>query len=266
VEKEPGHNETDGSGGEEAIAKSHEAAVAAGTAVDTEPETVGRATGVVGEDAAAGAGDVSAAEGETETKRGLPPEELERLIGLRVSDPGRPDLYWYVVHTFTGHEEKVKTSILKSVQDSDLQDYLEEVLVPTEEVTKTTKKGKKTSRRVFFPGYIMVRMVINEKTWSLVRGTPGVTGFVKTGAYPVPLSPEEVRVTLDQIEGRKPRIEYVVDFEPGESVRIAGGPFAGFTAVVEDIYPERQKIKVLVTVFGRATSVELELSEVDKAR
>ncbi|UCE28398.1 MAG: transcription termination/antitermination factor NusG [Candidatus Coatesbacteria bacterium] len=183
-----------------------------------------------------------------------------------MADPGRPDLHWYVVHTLTGHEEKVKTSILKSIQDSDLQDCFEEVLVPTEEVTKTTKKGKKTSRKVFFPGYIMVRMVINEKTWSLVRGTPGVTGFVKTGTFPVPLSPEEVRITLDQIEGRKPRVEYVVDFEPGESVKITSGPFAGFTAVVEDVYPERQKIKVLVTVFGRATSAELELSEVDKTR
>jgi transcriptional antiterminator NusG len=202
---------------------------------------------------------------ESEHEEELPPEEIERLIELRVADPERPDMLWYVVHTLTGHEEKVKTSLLKSAQDSDLEDYFDEVLVPTEEVTKTTKKGKKTSRKVFFPGYILIRMVINEKTWALVRGTPGVTGFVKTGTHPVQLTPDEIRVTLDQIEGRKPRVEYVVDFEPGESVKITSGPFANFTAVVEDVYPERQKIKVLVTVFGRATSTELELSVVEKA-
>jgi transcriptional antiterminator NusG len=236
--------------------------VNAGT--DTEPDTESGGVETVreDEDAADDAGGVDPENEEDE----LPPEEVERLIELRIADPERPDLLWYVVHTLTGHEEKVKTSLLKSVQDSDLQDYFDEVLVPTEEVTKTTKKGKKTSRKVFFPGYILIRMVISEKTWGLVRGTPGVTGFVKTGTYPVPLNPEEVRVTLDQIEGRKPRVEYVVDFEPGESVKITSGPFAGFTAAVEDVYPERQKIKVLVTVFGRATSTELELAEVERAR
>lgn len=229
-----------------------------------EPEKEGGVVETVNKDVntADGAGGIDPENEEQE----LPPEEVERLIELRVTDPERPDLLWYVIHTLTGHEEKVKTSLLKSVQDSDLQDYFDEVLVPTEEVTKTTKKGKKTSRKVFFPGYILIRMVISEKTWGLVRGTPGVTGFVKTGTYPVPLNPEEVRVTLDQIEGRKPRVEYVVDFEPGESVKITSGPFAGFTAAVEDVYPERQKIKVLVTVFGRATSTELELAEVERAR
>lgn len=263
VKKESVHKEVDER--EEALVKPNGGPVVA-AAVDTEPETDDEATGPVDEDVAAGAGETAGSDGETEKEGKLSPEELERLLELRVADPSRPDLHWYVVHTLTGHEEKVKTSILKSVQDSDLQDCFEEVLVPTEEVTKTTKKGKKTSRKVFFPGYIMVRTIINEKTWSLVRGTPGVTGFVKTGKYPIPLSPEEIRVTLDQIEGRKPRIEYVVDFEPGELVKITSGPFAGFMVVVEDIYPERQKIKVLVTVFGRATSTELELSEVDKAR
>jgi transcriptional antiterminator NusG len=234
--------------------------------VNAKPNTEDEGTEAIGEDVGDAADETTGADDGGETEGELPPEELERLIELRVADPERPDLCWYVVHTLTGHEEKVRTSLLKSVQDSDLQNYFDEVLVPTEEVTKTTKKGKKTSRKVFFPGYILIRMVINEKTWGLVRGTPGVTGFVKTGTYPVPLIPDEIRVTLDQIEGRKPRVEYVVDFEPGESVKITSGPFAGFMAVVEDVYPERQKIKVLVTVFGRATSVELELGEVERAR
>jgi transcriptional antiterminator NusG len=263
MEKEVSNKHNDGIEGDEGRLRTGDVgAVNAGTdgERDTESGVIETANGNV--DTADAGGEFDPENGEEE----LPPEEVERLIELRVADPERPDLLWYVVHTLTGHEEKVKTSLLKSIQDSDLQGYFDEVLVPTEEVTKTTKKGKKTSRKVFFPGYILIRMVISEKTWGLVRGTPGVTGFVKTGTYPVPLNSEEVRVTLDQIEGRKPRVEYVVDFEPGESVKITSGPFAGFTAAVEDVYPERQKIKVLVTVFGRATSTELELAEVERAR
>jgi len=173
---------------------------------------------------------------------------------------------WFVVHTLTGHEQKVKAAIERVVEERGLGNEILAVLVPAEEVATQTKRGKSVRKRVFFPGYILVQMKFTEESWALVRRTTGVTGFVSAGATPVPLPDDEVQVILDQLEGRRPRLEVAIDFEEGDVVRIVAGPFANFTGVVEEIYADRGKCKVMITVFGRATAVELDVAEVDKAR
>lgn len=182
---------------------------------------------------------------------------------VRVEDP---DVRWFVIHTLTGHEQKVKAAIERGVEERGLQPYIYGVLVPAEEVAKQGKGVKGTRKRIFFPGYVLVQMKITEQSWGLVRRTTGVTGFVGSGATPSPLLDDEVRIVLDQIEGRKPHVEVQIDFEAGDVVNITSGPFANFSGVVEEVYPDRGKCKVMVTVFGRATAVELDVSEVTRAR
>jgi transcriptional antiterminator NusG len=182
---------------------------------------------------------------------------------VRMEDP---EVRWYVIHTLTGHEQKVKAAIDRGVEERDLGARIFAVLVPAEEVTTQTKHGKSSRRKVFFPGYVLVQMKVDDDSWGFVRRTAGVTGFVGSGATPTPLSDEEVQIILDQIEGRKPQLEVEVDFEEGDVVNITSGPFANFSGVVEEIYPDRRKCKVMVTVFGRATAVELDIAEVEKAR
>jgi transcriptional antiterminator NusG len=192
------------------------------------------------------------------------PEEAEPpKYRVRTEDP---EVRWYVVHTLTGHEQKVKAAIDRGVAERNLGDYVFCVLVPAEEVTTQTKAGKNVRRKVFFPGYVLVQMKVSEDSWGFIRRTGGVTGFVGSGSAPTPLSDEEVQIVIDQIEGRKPQLEVEVDFEEGDVVNITSGPFANFSGVVEEVYPDRGKCKVMVTVFGRATAVELDISEVDKGR
>jgi transcriptional antiterminator NusG len=193
----------------------------------------------------------------------VPSEEPETpKYRVRLDDP---DVRWYVVHTLTGHEQKVKSAVDRGVAERNLGDYIFSVLVPAEEVTTQTKQGKGVRRKVFFPGYVLVQMKVSEDSWGFVRRTAGVTGFVGSGSAPTPLSDDEVRIVLDQIEGRKPQLEVEIDFEAGDVVNIVSGPFANFSGVVEEVYPDRGKCKVMVTIFGRATAVELDISEVDKA-
>ncbi len=210
------------------------------------------------------------AEKETSTTvtdaEGAEPEAAEReapRYRVRVDDP---DVRWYVLHTLTGHEQKVKAGIDRGIAERNLGGLIYDVLVPAEEVTTQTKQGKSVRRKVFFPGYVLVQMKVSEESWGFVRRTAGVTGFVGSGAAPTPLADEEVQVVIDQIEGRKPQLEVEVDFEEGDVVNITSGPFANFSGVVEEIYPDRGKCKVMVTVFGRATAVELDISEVEKSR
>jgi transcriptional antiterminator NusG len=205
------------------------------------------------------AGAESAAAAET----GVKTEEVPSRYAVRVEDA---DVRWYVIHTLTGHEQKVKGAIEKTVIERGMEDYITNVLVPAEEVSRQTKSGKGTRRKVFFPGYVLVQMKVTEQSWALVRRTTGVTGFVGAGAKPVPLADDEVQVIIDQIEGRKPQLEVEIDFEEGDVINITSGPFANFTGVVQEVYPDRGKCKVMVTVFGRATAVELDIAEVDKSR
>ena len=171
---------------------------------------------------------------------------------------------WYIVHTYSGFEAKVKESLAQRAEAMGMSEVIEEVLIPTEEVVEV-RDGKKTrSKRKFFPGYVLVKMAMSDEAWHVVRNTPKVTGFVGTGNKPVPLSEAEVERIVKQIsvaaEKPKPRLE----FAPGDTVRIADGPFSNFTGEVEEVNEDRSTLKVMVTIFGRATPVELEFLQVEK--
>ena len=171
---------------------------------------------------------------------------------------------WFIVHTYSGFEAKVKDSLTQRAEAMGMAEVIEEILIPTEEVVEV-RDGKKTrSTRKFFPGYVLVKMVMSDEAWHVVRNTPKVTGFVGTGSKPVPLREDEVNRIIDQIsvaaEKPKPKFEYRI----GETVRIVDGPFNNFTGQVEEINEDRSTLKVMVTIFGRATPVELEFLQVER--
>ncbi|HAA37542.1 MAG TPA: transcription termination/antitermination protein NusG [Firmicutes bacterium] len=169
---------------------------------------------------------------------------------------------WYVVHTYAGYENKVKTNLEKRVESMEMQDKIFRVLVPMEKEYEVKNGKKKATLKKVFPGYVLVEMIITDDSWYVVRNTPGVTGFVGPGSKPIPLSPSEVAQILKQMgmDEPKPKIE----FEVGESVRVIEGPFADFIGSVEEVLPDRRKIKVLVSMFGRETPVELDYFQVEK--
>jgi transcriptional antiterminator NusG len=169
---------------------------------------------------------------------------------------------WYVVHSYSGYENKVKSNLEQRIATMGMQDKIFRVVVPTEEEVEIRDGQKKTTRRRVFPGYILVHMVLDEESWYVVRNTPGVTGFVGTGIRPVPLKEEEVDKILRRMEEEQPRIR--VYFRVGETVRIVEGPFADFMGQVDEIYPERGKVRVLVSFFGRETPVEMDFLDVEK--
>jgi transcriptional antiterminator NusG len=177
---------------------------------------------------------------------------------------------WYAVHTYVGHEEKVKASLERRIQALKMKDKIFQILVPTEEVVEHQEGGKKeVVRRKLFPGYIFVQADLGEEgelneAWEAIRSTPGVTGFVGTATRPIPLAPHEVEHIL-QISGlarQKSPPKPKVAFKEGDSVRVISGPFAEFSGVVSEINFERNRVKVLVSIFGRDTPVELEFSQV----
>ncbi len=171
---------------------------------------------------------------------------------------------WYIVHTYSGFENKVKESLLERVKAYGLQDEIGDVLIPTEDIVeKRGGREVKTARR-FFPGYILVEMNMTDHAWHVVKNTPKVTGFVGAGAKPTPLSKEEVEQILDQVKSaaEKPKPKYI--FERGEDIRINEGPFAGFNGKVDEVNLEKNTLKVMVTIFGRATPVELDFLQVEK--
>ena len=174
---------------------------------------------------------------------------------------------WYVVHTYSGFENKVKKSLEERVKQETLEDYFGEVLIPMEVVQEMVKGEKKTSKRKFFPGYILVNMEMTDSTWHLVKGTAKVTGFVGSAKNPrdVPsiTDAEVARLTAQISEGSlkpKPRVQ----FEEGDQVRVIDGPFSNFNGTVEEVKPDKGKVRVLVSIFGRATPVELDFMQVEK--
>ncbi len=172
--------------------------------------------------------------------------------------------HWYVVHTYSGFEQKAKLSLEERVRKSKLVDRFGEILVPSETVVEMKNGVKKTSSRRFFPGYILVKMELNEQTWHLVKDTPKITGFVGSGMNP-PIVPEgEVRRITQQIEEGTLRPKPKILFEKGETVRVTSGPFSTFTGLVDDVNAEKGKLRVMVSIFGRATPIELEFTQVEK--
>lgn len=170
---------------------------------------------------------------------------------------------WYGVHTYSGFENKVRLSLVERIKNFNLEEFFGEVLIPSETVVELKKGEKRTSSRKFFPGYILVNMELNDETWHVVKETSKVTGFVG-GNNPVAIPDEEVqKITRRMEEGaEKPRPKVL--FEVGETVRVTDGPFLNFSGVVEDVKPDKGKLRVMVSIFGRATPVELEFMQVEK--
>lgn len=177
---------------------------------------------------------------------------------------------WFVLQTLSGQENKAKENMERRIQLEEMQDYIDEILIPTEKVSEVKQGKKTTTTRKFFPGYVLVRMSLYDadrklvdKSWYFAQNTPGIIGFVG-GEKPVPLRPEEVDTILNQIEEKKEKIKPKVVFEPGETVKITDGPFLNFNGVIEEIDPERGKLKVSVSIFGRSAPVELEYWQVER--
>jgi len=170
---------------------------------------------------------------------------------------------WYGVHTYSSFENKVRLNLLERIKNEEMESFFEEILIPSETVVELKKGEKKTSSRKFFPGYILVKMELTDETWHVVKETAKVTGFVG-GNTPFPIPDEEVnKITRRMEEGaEKPRPK--VQFEVGETVRVVDGPFLNFSGTVEDVKPDKGKLRVTVTIFGRATPVELEFMQVEK--
>lgn len=171
---------------------------------------------------------------------------------------------WYVVHTYSGYENKVKTALEDRIKSFGREEYFSEILIPSEKVVELVKGERRTSTRKFFPGYIFVKMELNDETWHIVKNTPKVTGFIGSRTEPTPISDSEVEEIIQQInEGvLKPKPKFV--FEKGDSVRVIDGPFLNFNGVVDEVRPEKGKVRVLVSIFGRPTPVELDFVQVAK--
>jgi transcription termination/antitermination protein NusG len=172
---------------------------------------------------------------------------------------------WYVVHTYSGYENKVKANLEKRVESMGMADKIFRVIVPEEEETDIKNGKKKVVKRKVFPGYVLVELIMTDDSWYVVRNTPGVTGFVGSsgsGSKPTPLLPEEVVVILKRMGVDEKRVD--INFELGETVRVKEGPFANFTGSIEEIEKDKSKLKVLVNMFGRDTPVELDFSQIDK--
>lgn len=179
--------------------------------------------------------------------------------------PGVGEKKWYIVHTYSGHENKAKLTLLERVRNANLTDYFGEVLVPTESVMEVVKGQRRTTTRKFFPGYMFVQMVLDDRTFHLVKNTPKITGFLG-GTKPTPVPEREITgVQTNMSEGGRPKPKARVVFEVGDSVRVIDGPFANFSATVEEVKSDKQKLKVSLSMFGRATSVELDFGQVEKA-
>ena len=183
----------------------------------------------------------------------------------------KSEFQWFVIHTLSGQEQKVKDNIEKRVKIEEMGEFVKEVLIPTEKVAEVKKGKRTTSTRKFYPGYILVHMrLLDEKNqlvdrpWYFIRDTPGIIGFIG-GDRPVPLKADEVNNILAQIEERQEKVTPKVAFETGETVKVTDGPFQNFTGVIEEIDPARGKLKISVSIFGRSTPVELEYWQVERS-
>ncbi len=174
-----------------------------------------------------------------------------------------PDRKWYVVHTYSGYENKVRTNLLRRIESMGMKDKIFQVLVPTEEEIEFKDGKRKTVQRKIYPGYVLVEMIMRDDSWFVVRNTSGVTGFVGPGVKPIPLPEDEVKTILRHM-GLEAPIRVKIDLSVGQGVRVTHGPFQDFHGIVEEVNPERGKVKVLITIFGRETPVELEFSQVEK--
>jgi transcriptional antiterminator NusG len=194
--------------------------------------------------------------------------DISQAVSQDAATPAKatnPDLRWYVVHAYSGMEKAVERNIRERINRAGMQDMFGEILVPTEEVVEIKNGVKRTSERRFYPGYVLVQMVMNDDTWHLVKHTNKVTGFVGGAKNrPAPISEDEVAKILGQMEEGVEKPRHKVEFTVGEYVRVKEGPFTDFNGTVEEVNYEKSKVRVSVTIFGRATPVELEFGQVEK--
>jgi transcriptional antiterminator NusG len=174
------------------------------------------------------------------------------------------EAHWYVVHAYSGHEEKVRNNLMKRVDSMDMHDRIFEVLVPTEDVIEIKDGQRRHVAKRTFPGYILVNMIMSDESWYVVRNTPGVTSFVGSGNKPVPLQEKEIKSIQKQIKAEAPKVR--VEYQVGENVRVIDGPFSDFHGKVDEINADKGKLKVLVNMFGRETPVELDLLQVERLK
>jgi transcription termination/antitermination protein NusG len=190
---------------------------------------------------------------------------MDETVQTLVATPANPDLRWYVVHAYSGMEKAAQRNIVERIQRAEMQAKFGRILVPTEEVVEIRNGQKRTTERRFFPGYVLVEMVMNDETWHLVKHTSKVTGFVGgVKNRPAPISEAEVQKIVNQMQEGTDKPRHKIEFLPGEVIRVKDGPFTDFNASVEDVNYEKSKLRVSVTIFGRATPVELEFSQVEK--
>jgi len=169
---------------------------------------------------------------------------------------------WYVVHTYSGYENKVKANLEKRIESMNMEGKIFRILVPMEDEIEIKDGKKKISKRKVFPGYVLVEMYMTDDSWYVVRNTPGVTGFVGSGSKPIPLNDAEARQIIRQMGGEDFRAR--IDFSPGENVRVINGPFENFIGQIEEINMEKSKVRVMISMFGRETPIELDFTQVEK--
>ena len=192
-------------------------------------------------------------------------DAVETDVNGGTAGPANPDLRWYIVHAYSGMEKAVERNIAERIARSDMQSKFGRILVPSEEVVEMRNGTRRTTERRLFPGYVFVEMVMDDDTWHLVKHTSKVTGFVGGAKNrPAPISEEEVRKIVDQMQEGTEKPRHKVEFMVGELVRVKEGPFADFNGSVEEVNYEKNRLRVSVTIFGRATPVELEFSQVEK--
>ncbi len=173
-------------------------------------------------------------------------------------EESNPQPKWYVVHTYSGYEKKVKTDLEKTIKNRELDEFFFNIIVPMEEQVEIKDGKRKTNLKKVFPGYVLVKMIVTEESWYVVRNTRGVTGFVGSGTDPIPLTDEEIKKMGFDV------VPVNIDYMVNDNVKVLNGPLEGFVGTVQEINKEKQKVKVLVSMFGRETPVELEFSQVEK--
>ena len=172
------------------------------------------------------------------------------------------DKSWYVVHTYSGYENKVKANLEKRIESINMEEKIFRILVPMEDEVEIKDGKKRISKRKIFPGYVLVEMLMTDDSWYVVRNTPGVTGFVGSGSKPIPLDESEAKQIIKQMGVEEPRMR--IDFSVGENIRVIAGPFENFIGLIEEINMEKGKVRVVISMFGRETPIELEFIQVEK--
>jgi transcriptional antiterminator NusG len=202
-------------------------------------------------------------ENETNTATGDEQTDSDGDSSASDSTPGSKKMRWYVVQAYSGYEAKVKASLEERIRQYNMQDQFGEILIPREQVTETRGTAKRVTSRTFYPGYMFVQMNLTDESWHLVKDTPKVSGFVG-GRYPTAVPASQINLVAQQVADGAAKPKPRVVFEQGDHVRVIEGAFANFTGTIEEVKPEKQKVRVLVSIFGRATPVELDYAQVEK--